>query len=167
MPQQPGYTGLITKGGFGGFTDFCRVNGSFCYPIPDKLSSADAAPLMCAGVTVYAPLRRWLKPGMKCAVVGIGGLGHLALQYAHHMGAASVTAVGRTAAKAAEARSLGADEYLLWDDYVKLCGEFDIIVNCAPGDISTGALRRRGGARGGAGGGAESHRLRNHSVCGR
>lgn len=64
-----------------------RAPADFTYSIPDGLASADAAPLLCAGITVYSPLRRKLKaPGMKVAVMGVGGLGHLALQFAAAMG---------------------------------------------------------------------------------
>ncbi len=64
-----------------------RAPADFTYAIPDGLASADAAPLLCAGITVYSPLRRKLKvPGMKVAVMGVGGLGHMALQFAAAMG---------------------------------------------------------------------------------
>jgi uncharacterized zinc-type alcohol dehydrogenase-like protein len=65
-----------------------RVPGDFAYKLPERLASADAAPLLCAGITVYAPLRTHItRPGMRVAVVGIGGLGHLALQFAAALGA--------------------------------------------------------------------------------
>lgn len=65
-----------------------RTSSAFAYHIPEGLDSASAAPLLCAGVTVYSPLRKYVtRPGMKVAVIGIGGLGHLALQFAAAMGA--------------------------------------------------------------------------------
>jgi hypothetical protein len=80
-------TGL-PAGQNGGFQDVCRCDADFTYKLPEGLSSADAAPLLCAGVTVYAPIKRMIKrPGAKIAVLGIGGLGHLGLQFAAAMGA--------------------------------------------------------------------------------
>jgi uncharacterized zinc-type alcohol dehydrogenase-like protein len=95
----------------GGFADRVRVDGRFAFPIPGALASEDAAPLLCAGVTVYAPLRRWVRPEMKVGVVGIGGLGHLALQFARAMGC-EVTAISSSPDKEPEARSFGARHFL-------------------------------------------------------
>lgn len=91
-----GYTGLIVGGGLGGFQTVLRAPADFAYPIPDGLASSHAAPLLCAGITVYAPLKRYLagRPGARAAVVGVGGLGHLAVQFAAAMGAV-VTAIDR------------------------------------------------------------------------
>jgi uncharacterized zinc-type alcohol dehydrogenase-like protein len=81
-------------GNNGGFQPMMRAPADFCYPIPDALDSASAAPLLCAGITVYAPLRAYVtEPGMKVAVIGVGGLGHLAVQFAAAMGAV-VSATG-------------------------------------------------------------------------
>ncbi|KAG2482172.1 hypothetical protein HYH03_018872 [Edaphochlamys debaryana] len=78
---EKGYTGLIVGGNHGGFQEVLRVTSDFLYSIPDALGSEDAAPLLCAGITVYAPLKRHMaRPGMAVAVLGVGGLGHLALQ---------------------------------------------------------------------------------------
>jgi uncharacterized zinc-type alcohol dehydrogenase-like protein len=82
--------GLATccQGQPGGFAERVRVQSHWAIPIPDALPSEKAAPLMCAGVTVFAPMQRaGLKPGMKVGIVGIGGLGHLAVQFAKAMGA--------------------------------------------------------------------------------
>jgi uncharacterized zinc-type alcohol dehydrogenase-like protein len=99
----------------GGFADRVRVDGRFAFPVPDALASEDAAPLLCAGVTVYAPLRRWARPSMKVGVVGIGGLGHVALQFARAMGC-EVTAISSTPDKEPEARSFGARHFLATRD---------------------------------------------------
>ena len=88
----PASVGLITAGGVGGFGDHLRVPASFALPLPASLRSEHAAPLLCAGVTVYAPLMRYLRPGASVAVLGLGGLGHLAVQFASAMGG-RVTAV--------------------------------------------------------------------------
>src|SRR6516164_9419621 len=73
--------------GYGGFADRSRVDYRFAVPIPDALDSATAAPLLCAGITVYAPLSRLVHPVSRVGVIGIGGLGHLALQFDRAMGA--------------------------------------------------------------------------------
>jgi uncharacterized zinc-type alcohol dehydrogenase-like protein len=95
----------------GGFAERIRVDGRFAFPIPDALSSEHAAPLLCGGVTVYAPLSRWVRPSMRVGVVGIGGLGHLALQFARAMGC-EVTAISTSPEKEAEARSFGAHRFI-------------------------------------------------------
>lgn len=95
----------------GGFADRIRVDGRFAFPVPEVLASENAAPLLCGGITVYSPLRRWAKPSMRVGVVGIGGLGHLALQFARAMGC-EVTAISSSPDKAAEARGFGAHHFL-------------------------------------------------------
>ncbi|MCZ6560479.1 MAG: NAD(P)-dependent alcohol dehydrogenase [Gammaproteobacteria bacterium] len=92
----------------GGFASRIRVDSRFAHPIPEGLSDLQAAPLLCAGVTVYSPLKRLLpKSGQDVGVVGIGGLGHLAVQYASGMGH-RVTAINRGPGKQDDARALGA-----------------------------------------------------------
>jgi uncharacterized zinc-type alcohol dehydrogenase-like protein len=95
----------------GGFADRIRVDGRFAFPVPEGLSSESAAPLLCGGITVYSPLRRWTRPSTRVGVVGIGGLGHLALQFARAMGC-EVTAISSSPDKAAEARGFGAHHFL-------------------------------------------------------
>ena len=95
----------------GGFADRIRLDGRFAFPIPEGLESEGAAPLLCGGVTVYSPLVRWVKPSMRVGVVGIGGLGHLALQFARAMGC-EVTAMSSSPDKEQEARSFGAHRFL-------------------------------------------------------
>jgi len=98
-------------GNYGGFADRVRLDGRFAFPIPEGLASENAAPLLCGGATVYSPLRRWVKPSMRVGVVGIGGLGHLGLQFAAAMGC-EVTAISSTPDKEAEARGFGAHHFL-------------------------------------------------------
>jgi uncharacterized zinc-type alcohol dehydrogenase-like protein len=75
-------------GHMGGFADRIRIDGRFVFPLPDALDAVTTAPLLCAGVTVFAPLRRWgVRPGARVGVIGIGGLGHLALRFLRAMGA--------------------------------------------------------------------------------
>jgi uncharacterized zinc-type alcohol dehydrogenase-like protein len=98
-------------GHHGGFADRIRLDGRFAFPIPETLASENAAPLLCGGATVYSPLRRWAKPSMRVGVVGIGGLGHLALQFARAMGC-EVTAISSSPDKEPEARGFGAQRFL-------------------------------------------------------
>jgi propanol-preferring alcohol dehydrogenase len=94
----------------GGFAEFIRVRASHAIPIPEPLSSAEAAPLFCAGLTVYHALRNTgVEAGQRVAILGVGGLGHLAVQLARHLGA-EVVAADVSEAKLELARSLGAAE---------------------------------------------------------
>jgi alcohol/geraniol dehydrogenase (NADP+) len=94
----------------GGFANQICTDGRFAFPIPDKLDSATAAPLLCGGVTVFAPLRRFgVGKGSRVGVIGIGGLGHLALRFLSAMGC-ETTAFTSSLDKRDEARRLGADE---------------------------------------------------------
>jgi len=127
-------------GHHGGYADRVRSDALFAIPIPDGLSSAEAAPLMCAGSTVYSPLvHQNVRPGMKAAVVGIGGLGHLAIQYLAKFGC-DVTAISGTNSKEAEARKLGATDFLATGDLAKAGWRFDVIVNTVSGDLPWPAL---------------------------
>jgi alcohol/geraniol dehydrogenase (NADP+) len=93
----------------GGFAERLVADARLAFPIPDPIASEHAAPLMCAGVTVFAPLLRYARGATRLGVIGIGGLGHLALQYGRAMGC-HVTAFTSTAEKEAEARALGAHD---------------------------------------------------------
>jgi len=96
----------------GGYADRVRANARFVIPIPDALPSEQAAPLLCGGITVYNPLRtRGINPSSRVGVVGIGGLGHIAIQFARVFGA-EVTAFSTSAAKEDEARALGAHDFV-------------------------------------------------------
>ena len=96
----------------GGYAERVRANSRFVIPIPDALKSEFAAPLLCGGITVYNPLRtHGVNPSSRVGVIGIGGLGHLAIQFAHVFGA-HVTAFSTSAAKEEEARALGADHFV-------------------------------------------------------
>ena len=95
----------------GGYADRVRVNARFAIPIPEGLESERAAPLLCGGVTVYNPIRtHGVNPASRVGIVGIGGLGHMAVQFAHAFGA-EVTAFSSSPAKEADARSLGAEHF--------------------------------------------------------
>src|SRR5690606_10655877 len=101
---------------YGGYSTHIVVRESFVLRMPSGLDPARAAPLLCAGITTYSPLKHWrVGPGSKVAVVGLGGLGHMGVKLASAMGA-EVTVVTRSAGKAAEAHSLGAQHMLVSSD---------------------------------------------------
>lgn len=97
---------------FGGFADFIRTDSRYAFPIPEKLTSENAAPLLCAGITVYSPLATFgVRSSDRVGVIGIGGLGHLGIQFAHKMGC-EVTAFSTSPDKEAEAKSFGATRFI-------------------------------------------------------
>ncbi|KAF2096503.1 GroES-like protein [Rhizodiscina lignyota] len=119
----------------GGYSSHVRAHQQFVFPIPEKLSSEDAAPMMCAGLTVFSPLKRLgCGPGKHVAVVGIGGLGHYAVLFAAAMGA-EVTAISHSPSKKDDAYKLGAKNFISQKDdpkwFEKYPFEFDYIINTA------------------------------------
>jgi uncharacterized zinc-type alcohol dehydrogenase-like protein len=121
----------------GGFADKVRVNSRFAIPVPPALESEHAAPLMCAGVTVYTPLRNYgVRPSWRVGVIGIGGLGHLGIQFAKAFGA-EVTAFSTTKEKEADARKLGAHNFVNTRDtgaLKKVAGSFDLLLSTVNAD---------------------------------
>jgi uncharacterized zinc-type alcohol dehydrogenase-like protein len=110
------------------------VDGRFAYSLPAALVSETAAALVCAGIAVYAPLRRYAEPSSRVGVVGIGGLGHLAIQFAHAL-SCEVTALSSSHAKEEEARAFGADHFLLSTDQAAMQRAefgFDLLLCTAP-----------------------------------
>jgi uncharacterized zinc-type alcohol dehydrogenase-like protein len=124
----------------GGFSREYVLRETFAYRLPDGLDPAAAAPLMCAGISVWEPMRAaGVGPGTSVAVAGLGGLGHLGVKFAAALGA-EVTVLSRTPGKAADARKLGATDLLLTTDEARLeqaRGRFDLILDTisAPHDI--------------------------------
>ncbi|MCM2254107.1 MAG: NAD(P)-dependent alcohol dehydrogenase [Vicinamibacteria bacterium] len=101
---------------YGGYSSHMVVDEDFCLRLSEKLDPAAAAPLLCAGVTTWSPLKHWgAGPGRKVGVVGLGGLGHMALKLAHALGA-HTTLFTTSAGKAADAKRLGADEVVISKD---------------------------------------------------
>jgi alcohol dehydrogenase (NADP+) len=135
----PDRDGTITQGGY---STHIVVDENFVLQIPEALDFAAAAPLLCAGITTYSPLKHWKAgPGKKVAVVGMGGLGHVAVQIAHALGA-DVTVLSQSLSKKEDGVRMGADNYYATSDpatFQRLQGAFDIIVNTvsAPLEIST------------------------------
>lgn len=121
----------------GGYADLVRVNARFVIPIPAGLDSENAAPLLCGGITVYNPLRlHGVNPTSRVGVIGIGGLGHIALQFARAFGA-EVTAFSTSAAKEAEAVEFGAHQFVNTRDsknLKNLAGYFDFILSTINAD---------------------------------
>jgi alcohol/geraniol dehydrogenase (NADP+) len=132
------------SGHFGGFADHVVANERFAIPLPDGLDGSSAAPLLCGGATVYTPIREYAKEGSRVAVIGIGGLGHLALQFASRRGC-RVTAISTRADKKAEAEAFGAHDFLVG---APTPGSFDVILNTshAPMEMDSfvAALRPKG-----------------------
>ena len=125
----PDRDGTVTQGGY---SQQVVVTESFVVRIPDALALDVAAPLLCAGITTYSPLRHWkVGPGMRVAVVGLGGLGHMGVQFAHALGA-EVTVLSQTLSKQEDGLRLGADHYRATSDpatFTELRGSFDVILN--------------------------------------
>ncbi|KAF1815199.1 putative zinc-binding alcohol dehydrogenase [Eremomyces bilateralis CBS 781.70] len=102
---------------YGGYATYSRVPGHFVFKIPDGLRSADVAPMLCGGITTYAPLKRnGCGPGKAVGVVGVGGLGHFAILWAKALGASKIVGISRKKAKEQDSLALGADAYIATDD---------------------------------------------------
>ena len=120
-------------GTFGGYSESIVVDEHFVLRIPANLDLAGAAPLLCAGITTYSPLKHWnVGPGKKVGVVGLGGLGHMGVKFAHALGAHTVVFT-TSPRKAAAALTLGADEVVVStdaDQMARHAGSFDFILDC-------------------------------------
>src|SRR6202020_216836 len=121
----------------GGYADKIRVSSRFAVPGPGEPESESAAPLLCAGITVYSPLRNYeVRPSSRVGVIGIGGLGHLGIQFAKAFGA-EVTAFSTSKEKEAEARRLGAHHFVNTRDLgelKKVVGSFDLLLSTVSAD---------------------------------
>ena len=134
--------GTITQGGY---STSVIVTEGFVLRIPESIPFEKAAPLLCAGITTYSPLRHWnAGPGTRVGVVGLGGLGHMAVKLAHAMGA-EVTVLSRTLSKKDDGLALGADHYVATEDpatFRELRGSFDLIINTVSAPIDLDAHLR-------------------------
>ncbi|MFT3990221.1 MAG: NAD(P)-dependent alcohol dehydrogenase [Luteolibacter sp.] len=122
---------------FGGYSNSIVVDESFVLKVPEHLDLAATAPLLCAGITTYSPIKRWgIKKGDKVGIVGLGGLGHMALKFAHAFGAHTVlftTSPGKTE----DAKRLGADEVVISrnpEEMKQHIGSFDFIIDAVSAD---------------------------------
>jgi uncharacterized zinc-type alcohol dehydrogenase-like protein len=133
-----GKDGLPT---YGGYSAQLVVDQDFALRIPDALELDAAAPLLCAGITTYSPLRHWnAGPGKQVAIVGMGGLGHMGVQIAHALGA-EVSVISQSRSKESDGRRLGADHYYATGEggtFKELRSRFDLIVNTVSATLPMG-----------------------------
>jgi uncharacterized zinc-type alcohol dehydrogenase-like protein len=156
----------------GGYSTHVVVDAGFVLRVPEGIDPAAAAPLLCAGITTYSPLRHWgAGPGKQVAVVGLGGLGHMGVKLAHAMGA-EVTVLSQSLKKQEDGLRLGADSYFATSDpdtFTELAGRFDLIVNTVSAPIDVDAylsLLAVGGALVNVGAPAEPMSLNVFSLIG-
>ncbi|MFB7140708.1 NAD(P)-dependent alcohol dehydrogenase [Gottfriedia sp. NPDC056225] len=129
----------------GGYSTHIVVTEDFVVKIPDNIELDVAAPLLCAGITTYSPLNHWgAGPGKKVAVIGMGGLGHMAVKIAHALGA-EVTVLSQTLNKKDDGLQFGASHYYATNDsetFKNLAGTFDLIINTVSAKINMDAYLR-------------------------
>ena len=129
--KDPKHGGLT----FGGYAERITVDEHFVVSVPENLDTQAVAPLLCAGITLYSPLRHWqVQPGQKVGIVGLGGLGHMGVKLAAAMGA-HVVMITTSASKAEDATRLGAHEVLISRDaeaMARQASSFDLIVDTVP-----------------------------------
>ncbi|MET7734754.1 NAD(P)-dependent alcohol dehydrogenase [Streptomyces sp. NPDC005402] len=150
----PTYNGIGKDGEptYGGYSEKVVVDENYVVRIPEGLSLDEAAPLLCAGITTYSPLKKWgAGPGKKVAVIGLGGLGHMGVKIAHALGA-EVTVLSQSLRKKDDGLKLGADHYYATSDentFKELAGTFDLILSTVSAPLDFGAylsLLKTGGA---------------------
>jgi uncharacterized zinc-type alcohol dehydrogenase-like protein len=128
---------------YGGYSESIVVTERFVLRVPSNLDPAGAAPLLCAGITTYSPMRHWgVTKGKKVGVVGLGGLGHMAVKFAHALGAHTVVFT-TSPSKKDDALRLGADEVVISrnaDEMSKHAGSFDFILDAVAADHDINAL---------------------------
>ncbi len=128
---------------YGGYAQDIVVDENYVLHVSKDLDPAGAAPLLCAGITLYSPLKHWkVGPGMRVAILGLGGLGHMGVKFAVAMGAETYV-LGHSPAKAADAKEFGAHEYLITSEVSDSHKNFfDVIVNTTSADLDVDALLR-------------------------
>ncbi|MDH2907713.1 MAG: NAD(P)-dependent alcohol dehydrogenase [Candidatus Nitrosotalea sp.] len=127
--------GTITQGGY---SNRIVVDENYVLRIPDSLPLDKAAPLLCAGITLYSPLMHWKAgPGKKVAIIGLGGIGHMGVKIAHALGA-EVTVLSHSLKKQEDGKKLGADYFYATSNpetFEKLKGHFDLIINTVSAEL--------------------------------
>jgi alcohol dehydrogenase (NADP+) len=138
------YNGLERDGktvAMGGYSDNFVVNEDYAVTIPDNLPLEGVAPLLCAGITLYSPIKHWnVGPGMKVAVMGLGGLGHMGVKFAVAMGA-EVTVLSHSPSKQTDALAMGAHHFVSTNDpeaLIPLAKSFDLILNTVSAELEIG-----------------------------
>jgi uncharacterized zinc-type alcohol dehydrogenase-like protein len=121
---------------YGGYAKDVVVDQNYVLSVPGNIDFAASAPLLCAGITVYTPLKHWgVKPGMRVGVIGLGGLGHMAVKFAVAMGA-EVYVLGRSKSKLDDAQQMGAKDYLITAEiYDSHQNFFDLLLNTTSADL--------------------------------
>jgi uncharacterized zinc-type alcohol dehydrogenase-like protein len=123
---------------YGGYSNHIVVDENYVLRMPENIPLDKGAPLLCAGITLYSPLRHWnCGPGKKVAIVGLGGLGHMGVKIASAMGA-DVTVLSQTMKKQTDGLKMGAKHFYATSDestFKRLAGSFDIIINTVSADI--------------------------------
>lgn len=139
------YNGIGVDGTptYGGYSTHIVVDENYTLRIPEGIALDEAAPLLCAGITTYSPLKHWnAGPGKKVAVLGMGGLGHMGVKIAHALGA-EVTVLSQSLRKQDDGLRLGADHYYATSDpktFEELAGTFDIILSTVSAPLDFGAF---------------------------
>jgi uncharacterized zinc-type alcohol dehydrogenase-like protein len=122
----------------GGYADNFVVDQDYAVTIPNNLDMAGVAPLLCAGITLYSPLKNWKAgPGKKVGIIGLGGLGHMGLKFSAALGA-HTTVFSHSPQKEADARSMGANDFVVTKDpknLANLAKDFDLILNTVSADM--------------------------------
>ncbi len=122
----------------GGYSNIIVVDENYVLKIPDNLPLDKTAPLLCAGITLYSPLKHWqVGPGKKVAIIGLGGLGHMGVKIAHALGA-EVTVLSHSLKKLEDGKKMGADKFYATSDletFEKLQGYFDLIISTVSADF--------------------------------
>jgi uncharacterized zinc-type alcohol dehydrogenase-like protein len=122
----------------GGYSDKFVIDEDYAVHVPANLDLAGVAPLMCAGITLYSPLKNWnAGPGKKVGIMGLGGLGHMGLKFAHALGA-ETTVFSHSPEKESDAQSMGADHFVVTKDIKsleKLNKSYDLILNTVSADL--------------------------------
>ncbi len=124
---------------YGGYSNNFVIDADYAVKVPSNLDQTGVAPLMCAGITLYSPLKHWnAGPGKKVGIIGLGGLGHMGLKFAHALGA-TTTIFSHSPEKEADARQMGADHFVSTKNpefYNHLASDFDLILNTVSAEIN-------------------------------
>jgi D-arabinose 1-dehydrogenase-like Zn-dependent alcohol dehydrogenase len=141
------YNSRYANGGksYGGYATYNRTPSRFVIKIPDGISSAEAAPMPCAGATTYVPLKNYgCGPGKKVGIIGLGGLGHFGLLWAKALGADYTVVIGRNDSKREDALKLGADKYVATNDEKNWATENARSVDLLVSSVSSAKVCSRG-----------------------